>query len=64
MKKLYRQISTYLVKVCLEEVHLLRILEQARPELNLEVLLLQHELDGARGVVGLAGAGVDLLEEV
>jgi hypothetical protein len=56
--------KTHLVKVGLEEVHLLGVLEQAGPELNLEVLLLQHKLDGARGVVGLARAGVDLLVEL
>ena len=44
-------------------MHLLGVLEQAGPELNLEVLLLEHKLDGARGVVGLARAGVDLLVE-
>lgn len=45
-------------------MHLLGVLEQAGPELNLEVLLLQNKLDGARGVVGLARAGVDLLVEL
>jgi hypothetical protein len=51
---------THSVEVCLQEVHLLRILEQSRPVGLTELLLLQHKLDGARRVVGLGGGGVDV----
>lgn len=53
-----------LVKVGLEEVDLLGVLEQARPVLVAELLLDQLELDGAGGVVDLAGGLVDLGVEV
>jgi len=45
-------------------VHLLLALEKAGPELALELLLPENELDLAIGVVDLAVLGVDLGEEV
>lgn len=50
---------TYPVKVRLQEVHLLGILQQPRPVSLVQLLLLQHHLDGARRVVDLAGGRVD-----
>ena len=55
---------TDLVEVCLEEVHLRLILEQARPELLLELLLAQHQCDVAPAVLELGLLRVDLGEEV
>lgn len=49
-----------LVEVGLEEVYLLRLLQQAGPVLLLELLLLELELDILGGVVDLALGGVDL----
>jgi hypothetical protein len=45
-------------------MHLLVVFEQPRPELLLEVLLAQHQLDVATGVVDLRLLGVDLGEEL
>lgn len=45
-------------------MHLRLILEQSRPVFRRELLLLQHHLDVARGVVDLAGGGVDVGVEV
>lgn len=53
-----------LVKVGLEELQLLGLLEQAGPVLLLEVLLAQLQLDVARGVVDLGVLGVDLRVEL
>lgn len=54
----------YLVEVGLQEVNLLVVLEQSRPELLLELLLAQHKLDVATSVVNLGLLGVDLGEEL
>lgn len=45
-------------------MHLLLALEKTGPELQLEILLAEHELDLAVGVVGLAVLRVDLGKEV
>jgi hypothetical protein len=45
-------------------MHLLAILEQPGPELLLEVLLAQDQLDVAAGVVDFGLVGVDLGEEL
>lgn len=52
-------VLTHSVKVGLQEVHLLRILEQSRPVCLAELLLLQHELHSARRVVCLGSGWVD-----
>lgn len=49
-----------LVKVGLEEVDTLGVLEQPRPVFLLELLLLQLDLDVLAGVVDLALGGVNL----
>lgn len=49
-----------LVKVGLEELELLGLLEQAGPVLLLEFLLAELQLDIARGVVDLGVLGVNL----
>lgn len=54
----------YLVKVGLQEVNLLRVLEKAGPVLKLELLLAQDQLNLTVGVVDLAVLGVDLGVEV
>lgn len=56
--------STYLVEIGLQVVLLLRVLEQPRPELFLQILLLQLHLDRSRAVVDLALLGVDLVVEL
>ena len=56
-------IVTYAVEVCLEEVHLLCVLEQTIPVLCLELLLLQNQLYCTRRVVDLARGRIDLGEE-
>jgi hypothetical protein len=56
--------SAYFVKVGLDVVDLLLILEQTGPVLLVEVLLLQDQLDPARGVVDLALLGVNLGEQI
>lgn len=38
----------------------LRLLQQTRPELFLDLLLPEHQVDAARGVVGLGVLDVDL----
>lgn len=53
-----------LVKVGLEEVQPLVLLEEARPVLELELLLLELHLNVLGGVVDLALRGVDLGEEL
>lgn len=45
-------------------MHLLRALEKAGPELLLELLLPENELDVAVGVVDFAVLGVDLGKQV
>ena len=45
-------------------MHLGLILEQSRPEVLVELLLLQHHLDVARGVVDLGGRAGDFGVEV
>ena len=50
----------YLVKVGLQEVVLLLLLQQARPVLLAELLLLQHHLDIPLRVVDFGRGGVDL----
>lgn len=44
-----------LVEISLEEVHLALDAQQPRPELFLELLLPEDQLDGARVVADLAG---------
>jgi hypothetical protein len=56
--------QSYLVEVSLEEVHLLGAAEETGPELRLELLLAENELDITVGVVDLAVLGVDLGVEV
>jgi hypothetical protein len=56
--------SAYFVKVGLDVVDLLLVLEQTGPVLLVEVLLLQDQLDPARGVVDLALLGVNLGEQI
>ena len=56
--------NTHLVKVRLQKMHSRLLLHQARPVLGGQLRLLQHHLDIARGVVNLAGGGVDLGVEV
>lgn len=53
-----------LVKVGLEEVRLLGVLEKPRPVLLLELLLLQLYLNVLGGLVDLALGGVDLGVEI
>ncbi len=53
-----------LVKVRLDKVQPLGLLEQAGPELFLELLLLELDLDVLGGVVDLGGIDVDLGEEL
>jgi hypothetical protein len=53
-----------LVEVGLKEVELLGVLEQPRPELFLELLLLQLQLDMLRSVVNMALGGVDLAKQL
>jgi hypothetical protein len=53
-----------LVEISLEEVDASLVLEQARPELLLELLLLQSHLDVLAGVDGLCLLGLDLSEEL
>jgi hypothetical protein len=55
---------TYLVEVSLQEVDLRLVLEQARPELLLELLLAQDKCDIATAVLDLGLLGVDLGEEL
>lgn len=59
-----RQGKAYLVEVGLEIVHLLGVLEQARPVFFRKVLLLQLDLNVASRVVDLALLGVDVGVEV
>jgi len=54
---------SHLVEVGLQEVDLGLVLEQARPELLLEILLPQHQFNVTRRVVDLALLGINLLEE-
>lgn len=53
-----------LIKVRLQEVNLLGILQQSWPELLLELLLSQHHLDVLECVVDLALLLIDLSVEV
>lgn len=50
----------YLVKVGLQVVNLLALLQETGPELLLELLLAQHHLNSTVGVVDFAVLGVDL----
>ena len=54
----------YLVEVSLQEVDLRLVLEQARPEFLLELLLAQDKCDIATAVLDLGLLGVDLGEEL
>ncbi len=45
-------------------MHLLAVLEQSRPVLLLELLLAQHQLNVAAGVVNLGLLGIDFGVEV
>lgn len=56
--------SAYFVKVGLDVVNLLLVLEKTGPVLLVEVLLLQDKLDPTCGVVDFALLGVDLGEKV
>jgi hypothetical protein len=56
--------KAYLVKVGLQEVDLLRVLQETGPVLELELLLAQDQLNLTVGVVDLAVLGVDLSVEV
>lgn len=56
--------SPYLIEVGLQEVDLLLCAQQARPELFLELLLAQHQLDSTVVVVHFAVFRVDLAEQV
>lgn len=56
--------SAYFVKVGLDVVNLLLVLEKTGPVLFVEVLLLQDKLDPACGVIDLALLGVNLGEQV
>lgn len=51
---------TYLIEICLQEVHLLRSLQQSWPVLLLKLLLAEHNLDVLACVVDLALVWVDL----
>jgi len=53
-----------LIEISLQEVNLLRILQQSWPELLLELLLPQNHLDVLGRVVDLAGRNVDLIVEI
>lgn len=46
-------LPTHLIKIRLQKVHFRLILQQTRPVLLIQLLLLQDQLDGARGVVNL-----------
>jgi hypothetical protein len=59
-----RNDEAYLVEVGLEEVDLLRVLQETGPVLELELLLAQDQLNLTVGVVDLAVLGVDLGVEV
>lgn len=59
-----RRDFTYLVEVGLQEVNLRLVLEQARPELLLELLLAKDKCDIATAVLDLGLLGVDLGEEL
>jgi len=51
---------TNLLEVGLDELQLLRLLRESRPELGLDLLLPQDELDTTARVVGLGELLVDL----
>jgi hypothetical protein len=57
-------VATDLIEVCLQEVNLRLVLEQARPELLLELLLAENKCDIAATVLDLGLLGVDLGEEL
>jgi hypothetical protein len=63
-RQLLRREITHLVKVGLQEVDLRLVLEQARPELLLELLLAEDKCDIATAVLDLGLLGVDLGEEL
>ena len=52
--------QSYLIEVSLQEVDLLRVLEQPWPELLLQLLLAEDHLDVLGGVVDLAVLDIDL----
>lgn len=54
----------YLVKVGLQEMNLLGRAQQTRPELFLQLLLAQHQLNLTGTVVHFAVVGIDLGEQV
>jgi hypothetical protein len=62
VSSILRYCPAYLVKVGLQEVHLLVLLEQTGPEFLLELLLAQYQRDVATAVADLRLLGVDLGE--
>ena len=67
MSDLLRYISNagcYLVEVCPQEVNLLVTLEQAGPEIGLQLFLAQDHLNIGRCVVGLGVLDIDVAVEL
>lgn len=58
-----RWLRAYLIKIRLQKMHLALLLQQPGPKMLIQLLLLNDELNIARGVVDFGARGVNLGEE-